>query len=92
MTSVSDNPSLNRFEMPVDGHVAFVSYRRNGDVISLDHAEVPRELEGRGIGSKLVKATLDAIRTEGIRLVPRCSFVAAYVRRHPEYADMLAPS
>jgi len=89
MTSVIDNVSDNRFEMAVDGQTAFLTYRRNGGVIVLNHAEVPRALEGRGVGSDLVRATLDAVRAEGLKVVPRCSFVAAFIRRHPEYADLL---
>ena len=90
MRTVRDNAASSRFELTVEGRTAFVAYRRNGAVVSLDHAEVPRELEGRGIGSELVRATLDAVRTEGSKVVPRCSFVAAYIRRYPEYADLLA--
>lgn len=90
MDRVVDNVELQRFEMAVDGKTAFVSYRRGDGVIQLNHAEVPTELEGRGVGSRLVKATLDAVRTEGLKVRPRCSFVAAYMRRHREYADMLA--
>jgi len=91
MTELSDNASARRFEMPVDGHVAFVTYRRDANgVISLDHAEVPSALEGKGVGSRLVRATLDHVRGEGLKVVPRCSFVRAYIERHPEYADLLA--
>lgn len=90
MTNVTDNKAASRFEMQVEGRIAFVAYRRGDGVITLHHAEVPRELEGRGVGSALVKATLDAVRGEGLKVVPRCSFVAAYMRRHGEYADMLA--
>ena len=86
MAAVIDNRAAGRFEMAVEGRIAFVSYRRAGGTILLDHAEVPRELEGRGIGSLLVKATLDAIRPEGLQVVPRCPFIAAYIRRHPETA------
>lgn len=89
MTNVTDNKAASRFEMQVEGRIAFVAYRRGDGVIMLNHAEVPRELEGRGVGSALVKATLDAVRSEGLKVVPRCSFVAAYMRRHGEYADML---
>jgi predicted GNAT family acetyltransferase len=91
MTELTDNTAEARFEMPVEGYVAFVTYRRSPDgVISLNHAEVPRALEGRGIGSKLARATLDRVRSEGLKVVPRCSFVRAYMERHPEYADLLA--
>ncbi|MGE3917387.1 MAG: GNAT family N-acetyltransferase [Hyphomicrobiaceae bacterium] len=93
MQQITDNKAANRFEMAFDGHTAFVTYRRTGaGVISLDHAEVPRALEGRGHGGTLVRATLDAVRAEGLKVVPRCSFVAAYIRRHPDYADLLAQS
>lgn len=91
MTDLTDNVAASRFELPVDGHVAFVTYRKGGDgVISLNHAEVPRVLEGRGIGSRLVEATLDRVRSDGLKVVPRCSFVRAFIERHPEYADLLA--
>jgi len=91
MAELTDNTSESRFEMPVEGQTAFVAYRRSNDgVISLNHAEVPRALEGKGIGSKLVRATLDHIRSEGLKVIPRCSFVRAYILRHPEYADLVA--
>ncbi len=91
MAEVIDNKSANRFEMAVEGLTAFVAYRRNGDgSIALNHAEVPSELEGRGVGSILVRTTLDAVRAEGLKVVPRCSFVAAFIRRNPAYADMVA--
>lgn len=76
--------------MDVQGRTAFVTYRRGNGIISLNHAEVPVELEGQGVGSELVRATLEAVRAEGMKVVPRCSFVAAYIRRHTEYADLLA--
>ena len=85
-----DNPAASRFEMEVEGRTAFVAYRRTDGVIFLNHAEVPRELEGSGIGGKLVRATLDAVREEGLKVVPRCSFVAAFIRRNADYADLLA--
>ena len=90
MTEIVDNAARQRFEMTVEGRTAFVSYRRSPGVVTLTHAEVPMELEGRGIGSTLARATLDAIRAEGSKVVPRCSFIAAFVRRHPEYQDLLA--
>jgi uncharacterized protein len=90
MADLIDNTAAARFEMPVEGHTAFVTYRRSGDIITLNHAEVPRALEGRGLGSKLVRATLDEVRREGLKVVPRCSFVAAFISRNKEYQDMLA--
>ena len=63
---------------------------RTGGRIALLHTEVPDALSGQGIGPKLVRGTLDAVRAEGLKVVPRCEFVAAYVARHPEYRDLLA--
>lgn len=90
MSEIVDNRERSRFELEIEGRTAFVLYRRDAGRISLLHAEVPRELEGRGIGSDLVRRTLDAVRAEGLKVVPRCSFVAAYMRRHAETADLLA--
>lgn len=87
---VTDNAERQRYEMPVAGGLAFVAYRRAGDVLTLDHAEVPSALEGQGLGSRLVKATLDDIRARGLKVVPRCGFVRAYMRRHPEFIDLVA--
>ena len=62
------------------GHsTAFVEYRCAGDRIVLLHTEVPGALSGKGVGSKLVRGTLDAARAEGLKVVPRCGLVAAYI-------------
>ena len=91
MSEVKDNPAAGRFEMVSGGAVAFVEYERPGDGrIAPLHTEVPEALSGRGVGSKLVRGVLDALRAEGAKVVPRCGFVAAYVGRHPEYRDLLA--
>ena len=90
MSEVRDNPATSRFEMASGDAVAFVEYMRAGDRIVLIHTEVPEALSGRGVGSKLVRGTLEAVRTEGLKVVPRCEFVAAYTERHSEYRDLLA--
>ena len=90
MPQVEDNPAASRFEMGSGDSTAFVEYRRAGDRIALLHTEVPEALSGKGVGSKLVSGTLDAVRAEGLKVVPRCEFVAAYIERHPEYRDLLA--
>ena len=88
---VHDNPAEGRFETSVDGTTAFAEYRLDGDRIAFTHTIVPPALEGRGVGSALVRAALDAARERGLKVVPRCSFVAAYMRRHPETLDLLDP-
>jgi predicted GNAT family acetyltransferase len=87
---VHDNAAKSRYELDVDGHVAFVDYRLRPDRILLVHTEVPSELGGRGVGSKLAKGTLDAVRARGLKAEIRCDFLDAYVKKHPEYADVVA--
>jgi predicted GNAT family acetyltransferase len=88
--SIVDNTARSRFEYGVEGRTAFINYRRAGNVLSLTHAEVPTELEGRGVGSFMVRGTLDLIRSRGEKMIPACSFVEAFVQRHPDYRDLLA--
>jgi predicted GNAT family acetyltransferase len=85
---VVDNPDKSRFEMTVPGGTAIATYRRSGDVLIVPHTEVPREAEGKGYGSALVKGVLEHARAHGLKVRPHCPFVAAYMRRHPEYEDM----
>ena len=87
---VRDNPAEGQFEAHVDGAVAVAAYTLDGDRIAFTHTEVPKTLEGRGVGSALIAAALAAARERGLKVVPLCSFVAAYMKRHPETADLLA--
>ncbi len=88
--TVRDDPARQRFELEVDGALAFVDYRRDGGTLLLTHAEVPPALRGGGVGSALVKGTLALVRQRGDKVVPLCSFVAHYMERHPEVQDLLA--
>ena len=87
-----DNESENRFELDVNGAIAFVVYRKSPGAITLVHTEVPPELGGKGIGSKLARATLDAVRAQGRKLTVKCEFIQSYMGKHPEYNDLLAAS
>jgi len=89
-SSVRDNPSKNRYELEVEGSVAFIDYHRAGRVVTLSHAEVPPALRGGGIGSALVRGTLELARAQGDRIVPQCPFVVAYLRRHPQFDGLRA--
>ena len=82
-------PERDRFAVYVDELEAELDYNRLPDKVVVTHTGVPRELEGAGIGGQMAKAALDWARAEGLRVLPICPFVAAYIRRHPEYADLV---
>lgn len=86
---VRDNPSEGRFEVEVEGHLAIAEYRLKDGLVFFTHTEVPDALEGRGVGKALVLAGLQAARDRGLKVVPLCSFFAAYMKRHPETHDLL---
>jgi predicted GNAT family acetyltransferase len=86
---VSNNAAQHRFELEVDGHVAAAYYERAGDIITFEHTEVPAELGGKGIGSRLVKGALDQVRADGLKVVAQCPFVKGWIGKHPDYADLL---
>ena len=85
-----DHEDRNRFELDVGGTIAFVTYRKSADAITLVHTEVPPELGGQGIGSKLGHATLDAVRSQGRKLHVECDFIRNFMTKYPEYNDLLA--
>jgi|GEM_PF-49368 predicted GNAT family acetyltransferase len=85
-----DNEGRERFELDVDGSIAFVTYRKSPGAITLVHTEVPPELGGRGVGSKLGRATLDAVRTQARKLTVECDFIRNFMTKNPEYNDLLA--
>jgi predicted GNAT family acetyltransferase len=86
---VSQNEAEHRYEMEVEGQTAFAQYNLNGSIITFTHTIVPEELEGQGIGSRLVSFALDDARNRDLKVVPMCSFVRGYIERHPEYQDLL---
>ena len=85
-----DNEARSRFELDVGGTIAFVVYRKSPGAITLVHTEVPPELGGKGIGSKLARATREAVRAQGSKLTVECEFIQGYMSKHPEYNDLLA--
>lgn len=92
-TEIADNPTEQRYEILVEGHLAgFISYALDGERITMWHTEIEPEYEGRGLASELAKVALDDVKQRGLSLVPLCPFVAKYVRRHPEeYLQIVAP-
>ena len=88
--TVRDNPAELRYEaLAGDELVGELRYRREPGVVVLVHTDVAASAEGSGVGSRLVKDALDDLRKRRLRVVALCPFVAAYVRRHPDYADLV---
>ena len=85
---IYDNKKLTRFELAAEGCLAFVAYLISDGVMDLYHTESPKELAGRGIASRLVLKALETARQHGLKVKPTCSFVKAYMERHPEYKDL----
>jgi len=87
--NVRDNEAEHRFEMDAGDDTAVAYYRLEPGVITFTHTEVPAALWGQGIGSRLMRGALETARARSLKVVPRCSFVAAFMRRHPEFNDLL---
>jgi predicted GNAT family acetyltransferase len=89
--TVRDHPEELRYEIEVEGEVAgFINYRREPGIVDLVHTDVDPKWEGKGIGSALARGTLDDLRARGLKVRPTCPFVRAYLKRHPEYQDLVA--
>jgi hypothetical protein len=86
--TVRDNTQESRFEIEIDGHLALADYRIDAGVMDLYHTESPPALAGRGVASRLIHAALLSARAQGLRVRPTCAFVAAFLKRHPEFADL----
>jgi hypothetical protein len=89
MTEIVNNKTRHRYELAVDDHIAATYYAIADGVITFIHTEVPPELGGRGIGSKLIKGALDQARADGLKVIAQCPFVKAYIDKHADYADLL---
>lgn len=90
--TVTDNPEEQRYEVHLNGTVAVLEYERSDGQIALIHTEVPDSLSGHGIAGALAKTALDDARAQHVTVLPLCEFVAAYIKRHPQEADVLSPS
>ncbi len=87
---VVHNAAEGRFEARVNGLLCVAVYRLADGVMRMTHTEVPPLLEGRGIASRLVAAAVDYARANGLAIVPACSYVRVWMRRHPHAQDVLA--
>ena len=89
--TIENNQADQCWEAHVDQQLAVAEYRRRGNTIFFIHTDVPHELEGQGVASKLVKTALDEARAQRLAVVPFCPFVAGYIRRHPDYKALVHP-
>jgi predicted GNAT family acetyltransferase len=87
---IENNRTRNRFEAEVAGSVAFVEYALEDNILTLVHTEVPADLEGQGLGGKIVKAALNFAIDQRLKVVPQCPFAKSYIERHQEYAGIVA--
>jgi predicted GNAT family acetyltransferase len=86
---VVDNPKRSRFQIVIGGKLARLDYLRDDQRLELTHTVVPKDIEGRGHGTALVRFALEQARREQLAVVPTCGFVRAFLRKHPEYADLV---
>jgi predicted GNAT family acetyltransferase len=87
MGDVRDNKAKSRFELDVEGTIAFANYRLAASAVIITHTETPRALRGRGVASELVQGALELIRADGSKVVAGCGFVVDYLNKHPEFSD-----
>ena len=88
--TVRDHPEASRYEAYVDGALAgFAVYRLAPGRVVFVHTEIHDDYAGHGVGSALAEAALDDVRTHGQQVIPLCPFIASYIRRHPDYLDLV---
>jgi hypothetical protein len=85
---VRDNRQLQRFELEVDGEVAFAEYRRQPGRLVIPHVEAPPILRGTGAAGRLMQGVMEAARAEQVKVLPLCPYARAWMQRHPEYKDL----
>ncbi|MEO8379284.1 MAG: GNAT family N-acetyltransferase [Acidobacteriota bacterium] len=90
---IRNNTAASQFETTIDGHTAYIAYDlEEPKRIVFTHTLVPDALAGRGLAGELATYVLDHARKEGLKVVPQCPFVASYIKKHPEYQDLVTTS
>ena len=85
-----DNTDKSRFEVEIQDKMAIMDYKKKDNKLYILHTEVPKEFEGKGIASAMVKKVLNLIKEKDMKLVSLCPFVSGYIKRHPEYKSLVA--
>jgi uncharacterized protein len=87
---IVNNEAIHNFEMMIDGYRAFIDYKAKGNKVYLIHTEVPAELKGQGAAEALVEKTMRYLEAHQLKMVPLCSYIQVYLKRHPEWERLLA--
>lgn len=90
MSSVTDNSERRRFELTIDDQTAFADYQTRGDQLILPHVEAPPALRGTGAAGRLMQGVMEIARARNLRVVPLCSYAAAWIKRHPEWNESVS--
>jgi predicted GNAT family acetyltransferase len=88
VSEVRHNEAESRFEAGAEPHLAMLVYRREGGAADIVHTEVPPQYQGQGLAGKLATAALNWARAEGLKVIPSCPYVAGFIAKHPEFADL----
>ena len=89
MNTIEHNTQEHCFEMKIEGHRCVLDYTLHNHVMTVTHTGVPPELGGRGLAAEITKFALDYAQSHGWKVIPQCSYVAAYIKKHPEYAALM---
>ncbi len=89
-SNIRHDAAAHRFVVDVGAHSGYVEYQRKDGILAINHTIVPADIGGRGIAARLVQATLEYARNEGLKVQSNCSYARAYLDKHPEYADLMA--
>ena len=90
MTEITDNTAAGRFELIEQGQTAYADYRRTPGRLVIDYVFSPPALRGAGAAGRLMQGVVEAARAENLKITPLCGYAAAWLKRHPETADLLA--
>lgn len=90
MTGITENTTQHRYEQAFGAEIVFVNFRREGDVVHLLHVEAPPALRGTGAAGQFMTALMAHLRDAGLKATPVCSYAVSWLRRHPEYQDLVA--
>ena len=87
--TIRTNAALSRYELDLEGGLAFAVYRASPRVVTIVHTEVPAAMRGSGAGSAFVRQVLEEVRRQGLKVVPECGFVRAFMAKNPQFNDLL---